>query len=437
MTASCFIGVDLGTSGCRAIAIDEEGQQVAGSNAPLPAPLKPAAGHSEQDPAIWWQTLVTVLAELNSRLQDHEARAIAVDGTSGSLLLCDRTDGTPLGHALMYDDQRSLDGLASIQGIAPPTAAVRSTSASLPKLLHMLRKQAYTGRTLALHQAEWIGGKLTGNFGVGDENNCLKLGYDPVERQWPGWMKQIGLPDNILPRVLPAGSPVGKLSQETRDLTRLPVDCVLVAGTTDSVAATLAAGISRPGEAVTSLGSTLVLKIFTEKPLFEPAKGIYSHRIFDQWLAGGASNSGGRVLRQYFSDREMARLSQRLHPDRPTGLDYYPLPALGERFPVNDPKLAPRISPVPEQRAVFFQALLEGIARIEKQGYECLQALGAPAPTRIVSCGGGSRNTAWTAIRHNITGVPISTAEHTEAAYGTALLARRGLAASNATMALK
>ena len=434
MTKPCYIGVDLGTSGCRAQAIDQQGQQVGSSSTSLPVPLRPEPGYSEQDPAIWWQAVVEVLAGLAGSLRGFQARAIAVDGTSGSLLLCNPVDGSPLGHALMYDDQRSHDGLERLQGMAPASAAVHSASASLPKLLHLLDKLApNTGRVLALHQAEWISCMLMGRFGTGDENNCLKLGYDPVYRQWPAWMQRLDLPQQILPRAMPAGSPLGRLGRMAADLTGLPEDCTLVAGTTDSIAATLAAGISQPGEAVTSLGSTLVLKILAERPLFAPQYGVYSHRILGQWLAGGASNSGGRVLRQYFSDAEMARLSSRLHPDQPTGLDYYPLPAPGERFPVNDPALAPRISPIPEDRSTFFQALLEGMARIEKAGYERLQALGAPAPTRIYSCGGGSRNPAWNRIRHNISGLPVSTAAHTEAAHGSALLARHGLLANDST----
>ena len=434
MIKPCYIGVDLGTSGCRAQAIDQQGQQVGSSSAPLPAPLRPAPGHSEQDPAIWWRAVVAALTELSASLQGYQARAIAVDGTSGSLLLCNPVDGSPHGHALMYDDQRSRGELERLQGLAPASAAVHSTSASLPKLLHMLDKLApNAGQVLALHQAEWISCMLMGRFGTGDENNCLKLGYDPVARQWPAWMERLGLPQQILARVMPAGSAVGRLGRVAADLTGLPEDCALVAGTTDSIAATLAAGISQPGEAVTSLGSTLVLKILAEQPLFAPEYGVYSHRILGQWLAGGASNSGGRVLREYFSDAEMARLSTRLRPDQPPGLDYSPLPAPGERFPVNDPALAPRISPIPEDRTIFFQALLEGIARIEKAGYERLQALGAPAPTRIYSCGGGSQNSAWTTIRHNVSGLPVSTAAHTEAAYGSALLARHGFLANSST----
>lgn len=409
------------------MAIDEQGQQIGSSRTSLPPPLTPEPDCSEQDPALWWQAVLTVLGELRQCLHDYQPRAIATDGTSGSLLLCDPRDGTPLGNALMYNDQRSQPQLQRIRAAAPPSAAVHSASASLPKLLHLLdRLPTDSGRVLALHQAEWINGMLMGCFGMGDENNCLKLGYDPVTRQWPAWLKPLGLPHGVLPRVVPAGTHQGKLSTQTASLTGLSADCMLIAGTTDSIAATLAAGISQSGEAVTSLGSTLVLKILTSQPVFAPEYGIYSHRIFDQWLAGGASNTGGRVLAQYFSDQEMTALGNQLHPDQPTGLNYYPLPSPGERFPVNDSGLAPRISPVPEDRSIFFQALLEGMARIEKAGYERLQALGTPAPTHIYSCGGGSHNEAWTAIRQRITGLPISTAVRTEAAYGSALLARRG-----------
>ena len=142
MIKPCFIGIDLGTSGCRAVAVDEQERQVGSSSTSLPATLRPEPGHSEQDPVIWWQAVVAVLTELTGCLRDFQPRAIAVDGTSGSLLLCNPADGTPLGQALMYDDQRSRDGLARVQGVAPVSAAVHSTSASLPKLLHLLDKMA-------------------------------------------------------------------------------------------------------------------------------------------------------------------------------------------------------------------------------------------------------------------------------------------------------
>jgi len=97
-----------------------------------------------------------------------------------------------------------------------------------------------------------------------------------------------------------AGLPTGKLSRVIADRFALSADVHVLAGTTDGCASLLATGAARPGDAVMALGSTLVLKILSDKPLFAPEFGLYSHRIGDVWLAGGASNTGGRVLAQYF-----------------------------------------------------------------------------------------------------------------------------------------
>jgi sugar (pentulose or hexulose) kinase len=180
-----------------------------------------------------------------------------------------------------------------------------------------------------------------------------------------------------------------------------------------------------PGEAVTSLGSTLVLKVLSEEPIFAPEYGVYSQPLGDYWLVGGGSNSGGAVLRHFFNDAQMAELSSQLQPDNPCGLDYYPLLLPGERFPFNDPTLAPRLSPRPSDDACFFQAMLEGIAAIEKAGYERLAKLGAPYPVSVRSIGGGARNAAWTAIRARTLGVTMRRADAEEACYGTAVLAAR------------
>ena len=123
----------------------------------------------------------------------------------------------------------------------------------------------------------------------------------------------------------------------------------------------------------------------------------------------------------------MADLEPRLDPARPTGLDYYPLPGTGERFPVADPDLAPRLEPRPADAAQFLQGMLEGIAAIEARGYALLAELGGPPLRRVLSLGGGARNAAWTAIRQHRLGVPVTLAQTDEAAYGCARLARMAL----------
>jgi sugar (pentulose or hexulose) kinase len=191
----------------------------------------------------------------------------------------------------------------------------------------------------------------------------------------------------------------------------------------DGCASFLATGACEPGDAVTALGTTLTIKLLSDRPVFAPEHGIYSHRIGDMWLAGGASNTGGGVLAAYFTPEELERLSVKMDPGSPTGLDYYPLTRPGERFPVSDPDLAPRLEPRPDQDATFVQAMLEGMARIEATGYRRLNELGAPAPATLRTVGGGARNSVWRVLRQQALGLEETPARSEDAAVGVARLA--------------
>lgn len=419
----CYVGIDIGTSGCRAMAIDAKGRALAESRAPLPASQRPRPGASEQSPQDWWQVLHATLNELTSLLA-ASIRSISVDGTSSSLLLCDAA-GEPLTPALMYDDRRALKQAELVARFAPVDSPARGPGSALSKALHLLNRLPNGEAAHALHQADWINGKLSGEYGVSDENNALKLGYDPLARRWPAWLDQLPIAIELLPRVYPVGKPIGTISADIARHLGLQEGIMLVAGTTDSNAACLAAGIAGPGDAVTSLGSTLVLKVYSNRSLSSSKYGIYSHRIGDGWLTGGASNAGGTVLRKYFTDAEIAQLSRELDPANPLNLGYYPLPDIGERFPRSDSQMKPLLQPRPDDRRQFLQAILEGIADIEAEGYMRLAELGAPFPQRVFTSGGGAVNKAWREIRQQRLRIPILEATQTQAAYGAALLARK------------
>ncbi|MEW6354115.1 MAG: FGGY-family carbohydrate kinase [Pseudomonadota bacterium] len=419
-----YLGLDLGTSACRALVIDDAGAIHAQAAAPLPTPRRRNA-EVEQDPALWWRAVCMALDDLGARMDLRRVAALAVDGTSGTLLLTDG-DGAPLGAALMYNDARSTAEAARIAQLAPPASAAHGASGALAKLLR-LQNSATPAARHALSQADWISARFGGHYGVADENNCLKLGFDPLERNWPAWLDALGVRRELLPRTVPAGTALGCVSAAVARQFNLNPAARVVAGTTDSTAAFIASGATRPGEAVTSLGSTLVLKVISERPLFAPRHGVYSHRLGDLWLAGGGSNSGGAVLLHYFSAQQLADMTPRLQPDHPTGLDYYPLLAPGERFPINDAQFAPRLTPRPKDDVRFFQGMLEGMARIEQQGYQLLARLGAPYPVTVRSAGGGALNAAWRTLRERALGVPVIAAAQREAAYGAAVLARRGV----------
>ncbi|MGB5339699.1 MAG: FGGY-family carbohydrate kinase [Gammaproteobacteria bacterium] len=418
-----FLGIDIGTSGCRSCLIDARAGIRAGIQVPLPPPDRQGAA-VEQDPEVWWSALAENLDRLADRAPLAGIRSITVDGTSSTLLGCSAS-GRPLTPALMYNDARALTAAQQVARVAPPDCAAHGPSASLAKLLWLLQSPAGRQTRHILHQADWLLGRLCGHYGQTDENNALKLGYDVINRCWPEWLAQLEIPPAVLPVVTPAGTPIGRLASAWCKRWGMSADTLIVSGTTDSTAGFLATGAG-PGTGVTTLGSTLVVKIGSAQPVFAPAYGIYSHRLGTQWLVGGASNSGGAVLAQYFSAAEIEQLSRQIRPGQPTGLDYYPLVAPGERFPVNDPALAPRLDPRPDADVVFLQGILEGIAEIEWRGYRRLAELGAPWPERVVTTGGGAVNRAWRTIRANRLGVSVEVAAHQEAAYGAALLAHQG-----------
>lgn len=416
-----FIGIDLGSTGCRAVAVDHQGAILAQTEAPIPAPVK-SGEQVSQDPTHWWKALTHCLQGLLAQIDPTQVRALAVDGTSGTLLLTD-PKGNPITPAILYNDRRAVEEAARIAAIAEAHSAAQGASSSLAKLLWLQQKKISQRAACALHQADWISGRLTGLFGHSDYNNSLKLGFDPLRLEWPAWMNRLGVNTELLPTVHAPGETLGTISAEIANTFGLPEDVQVLAGTTDGVAAFLAAGATRPGHGVTSLGSTLVLKLLSEQPVFSPQHGVYSHRLGKYWLAGGASNSGGAVLLQYFKLEQLREMSALLDPEHPTGLDYYPLPDIGERFPVNDPNLEPRLEPLPGDSVMFLQGMLEGIANIEVKGYTLLAELGAPRLTDVWTTGGGAQNAAWERIRQRTLKVRLHKARSELAAYGTALLA--------------
>ncbi|MFM1841524.1 MAG: hypothetical protein RLZZ490_255, partial [Cyanobacteriota bacterium] len=258
-----------------------------------------------------------------------------------------------------------------------------------------------------------------------DYHNALKLGYDVERFTYPPWLQAQPWFD-LLPNITAPGTVIKPVLPDIAKKYQFPSDCWVCSGTTDSIAAFLASGANQPGEAVTSLGSTLVLKLLSKTPVTDLASGVYSHRLGNLWLTGGASNAGGAVLKQFFTLEDLQKLSQQIDPSQPSPLDYYPLLKPGERFPFNDPHYQPRLTPRPKDDRDFLQGLLEGLSRIEALGYQKLQQLGATPVKRILTAGGGAENLTWQGIRERLIGVTVTKSPQSEAAYGTAQLARQG-----------
>lgn len=456
-----YAGLDIGTSGCRIAVIRANGgnstkghshaqdvELVYEDHIEWPDPATDN-GQCIQQPELWWNGLEQLLSNLALSAISRDITALLVDATSSTVLVTD-LDGDSLEPALMYSDSSCLDQAEIINRYAPDNSPARGPGSSLAKWLYFYQQYSdkiNSKKCRIVHQADWVIGKLCGNHLHSDEHNCLKLGFDNVQQCWPQWLLQMlnencpvpianpnpthmssNTPDSLykhylLPKVLEPGQLVGTIQAQFIKRFKLNPSLKILAGTTDSTASFIASGANKAGDAVTSLGSTLVLKILATKPIFASQYGIYSHRLGDLWLTGGASNSGGAALKQFFTPQQMQTMETQLAPAITTNLQYYPLPGIGERFPTSDPNKESNTEPRPDNDVLFFQALLEGITRIEKSGYDKLQELGAPKVNRILTTGGGAKNLAWLEIRKRMLNLPIAVADHQQAAYGAALLA--------------
>lgn len=413
------IGLDIGTSGVRCVALDGRGEAVATAKRGFADD-----GADPRDPAAWASLADAALAALLAAIDRDAVRAVAVDGTSGTMLAIDEA-GAPVAPPLMYDDPMADPAvLDRIAAAAPADSAARGATSGLAKALVL---QQAGGVAHLLHQADWIAARLSGRWDASDENNALKTGYDPVARRWGDWIAATGLRTALLPRVLPAGAPIAPIAPAAAARFGLSRAVQVVAGTTDGCASFLATGAGEIGDAVTALGSSLTLKILSDRPIFSPDHGVYSHRIAGGWLAGGASNTGGKVLAAFFDGDRLASLSRAIDPARAARFDYYPLLAAGERFPVADPAMPPRLSPRPDDDVQFLHELLAGIAAIEARGYARLAALGGPVVRSVRTVGGGARNPQWTAMRERLLDAPFLPVRSTEAAAGAARLAWQGV----------
>lgn len=415
------LGIDIGTSGIRTAVVDGDAQVISSAR----------TVHLPQDPERidarkWWEAVQTCIKAQAAGLKDvgrsiSEVSRIGVDGTSGSMVLTDR-NLVPMTRALMYDSHGFDAEAARIATYAPDVHITKGANSALARAM---RLQSETREdAMLLHQADYIIAHLRGKGDMSDHNNALKLGFDPETESWPDWFSSLGLLNGFLPQVVATGTPLSAVHPKAADALGLSADTMVHAGTTDSIAAFMAAAPVEEGAAVTSLGTTLAVKILTSKRIDDPQVGLYSHKVGNVWLAGGASNTGGGVLASLFTVEEIEALSGQIDTNAESPLDYYPLIKPGERFPVNDPQMHPQMSPRPTDDADYLHGILESIARIEAQCYAAITTRGGTPVRRLFTAGGGAANPAWTRIRERVLGVTIEEPQHADAAVGIATYVR-------------
>ena len=347
-----FLGIDFGTTGVRTSVIDQNNEEIINHSVTIASPISKEQ-LVYQDPKLWWKALIQNLTFIKNKIDIKNIKRLSIDGTSGTVLVADQK-GVPLTYALMYNDASAVEEAKFVEELSSGHPILSSPSNALVRALSLLKNQKFHNYKI-LHQADWVASKIIGEFKFSDENNSLKLGYDCSLRVWPDWFDKLPIDLDSLPEVVTPGKTIGLLNNKDFLDLGFSKNLEVVAGTTDSIAAFLATGANKSGEAVTSIGTTLVVKTISDKPIFDKKFGIYSHRLGNRWLAGGASNVGGKILKEKFSDR-ISELSTKINPDKLLNLNYYPLTSKGERFPINDPDKMPNIEPKPNNEIDFFIA---------------------------------------------------------------------------------
>ena len=433
-----FIGIDLGTGGVRALAAGTTGQVVAHCEVALePAlPTRIEGGH-EQDPLNWWEAVCQALGELMQALDaagvsPQALRALAVDGTSGTLVCLDR-EGQPARSALMYNDARARIEAAELTDQAEDFCQRLGyrfeASFALAKIAWVQRHEpGVFERTFCFaHQADYIQGCLIGETGTADYSNALKTGYDLIEECWPQWILQLPGVGERLPRIVAPGTRVGQVGRVAARQTGLPQGLAVVSGATDGTAACLASGVQRIGDYNTTLGTTLVFKGISRQLVRHPEGLVYCHKLpGGYWLPGAASNTGGEWIETLFPAADIQSMDVGARPYLPSRHIAYPLARQGERFPFRAGAAKGFCIPEPVSETERYAAHLQGVALVERLGYQVLDQVAGTSGGEVFSTGGGSRSPVWMQYRADATGRRMHLPACPESALGCAILAAAG-----------
>lgn len=397
-----FIGIDLGTSGIRGVALNEVGEVVAEKAEAWPQVAR--------DPRVWLGALDGIFASLLDQVNPQSVRALSCCGTSGTVVAVDK-EGDPLTEAWLYEDPRGQEQARRL-GI--------SGSWGLGRWLWWAETdpEGYARSWLA-HPTDVMLHHLGGDPHLTDHTSALKSGFDLEKYDWPeGWLREYGLDPERFPQVVSPGSLVGRHES----------GMLLVAGCTDGCAGQLAAGAMQVGQISTSLGTTLIFKGVSSQRIHTPDGSVYSHLHPDRtaWLPGAASYCGGGILRHFFPQANLAQQDRLAEALIPTGTWCYPLAGVGERFPRMDPAFTGVLPEFERGSLAFYAALLEGVAFVEREGLEKLQALGLEQQGSLWVTGGGNRSELWLRIRASVLNRPLAISRYPQPAVGAAILAAAG-----------
>ncbi|MBI1853159.1 MAG: xylulokinase [Planctomycetes bacterium] len=441
------IGLDVGTTGARALLVDGRGRIRRRGSAGYPLDV-PRPGFAEQDADRWTRASVLAVREAIGS-SAASVRAIGLTGQMHGAVFLDAAC-RPIRPAILWCDQRSereceeverLVGSDRLRRVAGNPALAGFTA---PKILWLRRHEprAFARTHHVLLPKDFVRLSLTGKMqsDVSDASGTLLL--DVPARRWSREiLEALQIPASWLPEVRESPEPAAKLTESAAKRTGLRPGIPVVAGAGDCAAGAIATGIVEPGLLSLSIGTSGVLFADCARPTIDPRGRLHAfcHAVPNRWHLMGVMLMAGGSLR-HLRDTVFPELRRRRDGGYPAidrlaaGVDpgassllYLPY-LCGERSPHKDPKARGAFVGLAlhHGRAHLARAVLEGVAFAMRDSLEVFSQLGIAA-TRVRMTGGGARSAVWRQIFADVFDLPVDTVAADEgAAYGAALLAAVG-----------
>lgn len=451
---SVFLGIDIGTSGTKTLAINEHGAILAEASSNYPS-YHPKPLWSEQDPEDWWQaTVKTVQAVIKkAKVKPADVKAIGLSGQMHGSVFLD-TKGQVVRKALLWNDQRTAAECDEIERRAggrkqliKMVANPALTGFTAPKILWLRNHEPknFDKTVKVLLPKDDVRRRMTGEFAtdVSDASGMLLL--DVAKRDWSKpLLSKLELDQSLFAKCYESEEVTGKLTPAAAKTMGLTTDCVVVGGAGDCAANGVGTGVVSSGVLSTSIGTSGIMFVHSDKVEIDPAGRLHTfcHAVRGKWHMMGVSLTGGGAL-QWFTSKLCAEIGNakksaydilneeaRAVPPGCEGLFFLPYLA-GERTPHADPYARGCFIglTLKHARGHLARSIMEGVAFAMRDSLAIIQEMGVPVK-QIRASGGGSKSPLWRQIQADVFGQKAVTINAEQGpAFGVALLAAVGAGA--------
>jgi len=439
-----YLGIDLGTSGLRALLVNENGTPIGSAESKYEV-SNPERGWSEQSPTQWIAALDDALAKLSAGFDEFKrVRGIGVSGHMHGATLLDAS-GDVLRPCILWNDTRSEKEAAALDGLDQ----VREISANIvfpgftaPKLLWVKNNEPEVFEKVdkVLLPAAYLNYHLTGDYVADMSDSAGTSWLDVGQRDWSDRLLDAGaMSKDQMPRLVEGSAPAGLLRRELCDRWGLGKGIVVCGGAGDNAAAACGIGALKEGDGFVSLGTSGVVLVARDRfsPAPETAVHTFCHAVPDQWYQMGVMLSATDCLNwlSRITETSPKDLTAALGTSLQAPSDVRFLPYLsGERTPHNDAQIRGGFSGLSTStgRDDLTRAVLEGVSFGLRDSLEALKSTGAQVDS-LTAIGGGSVSEYWLSLLATILGIPLNIPKGREfgAALGAARLAK--IAVTNAT----